>query len=78
MTRRAVVFADIRGRVARLVPIDNGSGYVLADVVALARAAALEPRVSNGAALLSLRSLPDFEAMAELKRVVVIRRARRS
>jgi len=72
--RRAVVLAGIRGRVVRLVPVDNGSGTVLADVVALAHAAALEPRVANGAALLPLRLLPDFEAMAETRGVVVVRR----
>lgn len=72
--RRAVVLAGIRGRVVRLVPVDNGSGTVLADVVALARAAALDPRVANGGALLPLRSLPDFEAMAETRGVVVVRR----
>jgi hypothetical protein len=70
---RPVIVANIRGRVVHLRPIDNGSQFTTADVAALASAAALLPRVTNGAVLLGLSELADFEAMAESRRIVVQR-----
>jgi hypothetical protein len=70
---RPVIVANIRGRVVHLRPIDNGSQFTTADVAALASAAALLPRVTNGAVSLGLSELADFEAMAESRRIVVQR-----
>ncbi len=73
---RAVVVASIRGRIVTLRPADNGSGFTSSDVVALATAAALLPRVTKGGVVIGLSMLPDFEAMAESRRVVVQRTGR--
>ena len=71
--RRQVVLAVITGRTVRLEPVDNGAGLTTMRIRALATAAAIEPRCTARSTLIGLRRLPDFEAMAELRGVVVQR-----
>lgn len=73
-TPRPVVVVAIQGRVVRLAVIDNGAAYTYLDVAELCRTAGLEPRVSRGAVVIGLSSLPDLEALARIRGVVVQRR----
>ena len=71
---RPVVIVTVAGRLARLTVAANGSGYTLRDVVELARVAGIDARSARGAVLVPVRSLPDLEALARLRSVVIHRR----
>jgi hypothetical protein len=76
MTRRharAVVVADVRRRVVALRAVDNGSGFGFADVGRLVLSAGVTPRAAGSGYLIGLSELPDVEALAEYRGVVVQR-----
>lgn len=72
--KRPVVAVSIRGSIARLAVVDNGSAYTTTDLVEIARATGAHPRLVVGAVLVPARSLPDVEALARVRGVVVQRR----
>lgn len=76
MTRlpRAVVTVATSGSHARLTVVANGAPYTVDDLLDLARAAGLEPRRARGVVLVPLRRLPDVEAMAKVRRVILQRK----
>lgn len=72
---RPVVVVTVQGRTVRLTVANNGAAFTVDDVAQLARLAGLEPRVVRASlVVLPLSALPDFEAAAKVRRVVVQRR----
>lgn len=73
---RNVVLVSTSGRVARLAPVANGSGYSIDDVLALATSAGIDARRARGAVIVGASALPTFEAVARTRRVVLTHRKR--
>jgi len=73
---RPVILATVTGRSVALRAVDNGSGLDLAGVRRLALDAGLEPQGTARSCFLGLSSLPDLEALAEYRGIVVQRTGR--
>jgi hypothetical protein len=71
-----VIFATVRGRTVGLKSGDNGSAFTLADVRRLAVDAGLDPQGTERSCYIGLSALPDLEAIAEHRGIVVVRISR--
>ena len=74
---RFVVLAAAQETFTRLEVAPNGSGRSVSDLSALATAAAILPRVTPRGVWIRTVELPDFEALCEVRGVVVQRRRQR-
>ena len=72
-TPRVVILATVTGRTVGLKSVTNGAGFGPADVRRLAVDAALDPRTTPSSVVIGLSRLPDLEALAEYRGIVVQR-----
>ena len=73
---RVVIIATVTGRTVSLKSVRNGSGYGPAEVRRLAVDAGLDPRTTPSSCYIGLSALPDLEALAEFRGIVVQRSTR--
>jgi len=73
---RVVIVATVTGRTVGLKSVTNGSAFGPADVRRLALDAGLDPRTTPSSVVIGLSRLPDLEALAEFRGIVVQRTGR--